>query len=80
MFLLSRIMVSLVVMIGLLVAVPSAHAGVGFQPVSPEELRMTSEPQAPGAPAIILYRQVDRDDFGRTAHGGARLIGEEVGE
>jgi len=39
-----------------------------FQPVSPEELKMTSEPQAPGVPAIILYRQVDRDDSGRTAH------------
>jgi len=45
-----------------------AHAGVGFQPVAPEELKMTSEPQAPGAPAIILYRQVDRDDNGRTSH------------
>jgi hypothetical protein len=40
----------------------------GFQPVSPEELKMTSEPQAPGAAAIILYRQVDRDDNGRTSH------------
>jgi len=39
-----------------------------FQPVSPEELKMTSEQQAPGAPAVILYRQVDRDDSGRTAH------------
>jgi len=29
---------------------------------------MTSEPKAPGAPAIILFRQVDRDDRGRTAH------------
>src|SRR5580765_2470448 len=29
---------------------------------------MTSEPLAPGAPAIILYRQVDRDDSGLTAH------------
>ena len=29
---------------------------------------MTSEPQAPGAPAIILYRQIDRDDNGRTSH------------
>ncbi len=29
---------------------------------------MTSESQAPGAPAIILYRQVDRDDTGLTAH------------
>ena len=39
-----------------------------FQPVSPEELKMTSEQQASGAPAVILYRQVDRDDSGRTAH------------
>jgi uncharacterized protein DUF3857 len=29
---------------------------------------MGSEPLAPGAPAIILYRQVDRDDRGLTAH------------
>jgi hypothetical protein len=40
----------------------TAHAGTGFQPVSPEELKMTSEPLAPGAPAIILYREVYRDD------------------
>jgi uncharacterized protein DUF3857 len=45
-----------------------ARAGVGFQPVSPEELKMTSEALAPGAPAIILYRQVDRDDNARTSH------------
>ena len=44
------------------------RAGEGFQPISPEELKMTSEPLAPGAPAIILYRQVDRDDNGRTSH------------
>lgn len=31
-------------------------------PVTPEELRLTSEPKAPGAAAIYLYRQVDRDD------------------
>lgn len=41
---------------------------IGFQPVSPDELKMTSEPKAPGAPAIILFREVDRDDRGRTAH------------
>jgi len=29
---------------------------------------MTIEPLAPGAPAVILYRQVDRDDNGRTSH------------
>ncbi|MGO8794949.1 MAG: DUF3857 domain-containing protein [Candidatus Sulfotelmatobacter sp.] len=53
--------------IGLVLAVGNfrpgtVHAGVGFQPPNPEELKMTSEPLAPGAPAIILYRQVDRDD------------------
>ena len=36
--------------------------------VTPEELKMTSEPLAPGAPAIILYREVNRDDTGLTAH------------
>jgi hypothetical protein len=46
----------------------SAWAGIGFQPVNPEELKMTSEPQAPGAPAVILFRQVDRDDNRYTPH------------
>ena len=31
-------------------------------PISPDEMKMTSEPEVPGAPAIILYREVDRDD------------------
>jgi Domain of Unknown Function with PDB structure (DUF3857)/Transglutaminase-like superfamily len=47
---------------------PIVRAGDGFQSVSSEELKMTSEPLAPGAPAIILFRQVDRDDSGLTAH------------
>src|ERR1022692_858623 len=37
-------------------------AGQEFQPIVPSELQMTSEPLAPGAPAIILERRVDRDD------------------
>jgi len=41
---------------------PTAGWAVGFQPVNPDELKMTSEPLAPGAHAIILYRQVDRVD------------------
>lgn len=45
-----------------------ARASVGFQPVSPDELKMTVEPKAPGAMAVILYRQVDRDDTARIAH------------
>lgn len=31
-------------------------------PVTPEELQLKSEPKAPAAAAIFLYRQVDRDD------------------
>ena len=45
-----------------------AQAGVQFQPVSQEELKMTSEPNAPGAQAIILYRELQRDDCGPTCH------------
>ena len=48
-------------------AVPAA-AYIGFQPVASDELKMTSEPQAPGAPAVILFKQVDRDDNIRTSH------------
>jgi hypothetical protein len=47
---------------------PLRANAVGFQPVSPDELKMTSEPKAPGASAIVLYRQVDRDDNGVTSH------------
>jgi hypothetical protein len=44
-------------------------AGDEWQPITQEELKMTSEPKAPGAPAIILYRQIDRDDSNsRTPH------------
>jgi hypothetical protein len=46
----------------------TVRAGEGYPPITPEELKMTSEPLAPGAPAIILYRQVDRDDNGKTSH------------
>jgi len=35
-----------------------------WQPIDPAELKMTGEPKAPGAPAIYLYRQVDRNDSG----------------
>jgi hypothetical protein len=45
-----------------------ARAGIGFQPVNAEELKMKSEPLAPGAPAIILFRQVDRSDDRYTPH------------
>jgi hypothetical protein len=53
--------------VAFLFAIHDAKA-IGFQPVSPDELKMTSEPLAPGAPAIILYRQVDKDDNIHTPH------------
>jgi hypothetical protein len=39
----------------------SAHAE-SWLPITPEELQMKSEPNAPAAAAIYLYRQIDRDD------------------
>lgn len=42
---------------------PLSWAADDWLPISSEELKMTSEPKAPGAPAIFLYRQVDRDDL-----------------
>jgi hypothetical protein len=41
---------------------PAKLSAVGFRPISPEELKMTAEPAAPGAPAIILYQELYRDD------------------
>ncbi len=43
-------------------------SGDEWKPISPEELKMTSVPEAPGAPAVFLYRQVDRDDSARAGH------------
>lgn len=42
--------------------VGTSSAADEWLPISQEELKMTSVPEAPGAPAVILYRQVDRDD------------------
>src|SRR5579864_3339270 len=52
----------------------NAYAGVKFQPVSQEELKMTSEPLVPGAPVIILYREVQRDDCVMCQSKGASLL------
>jgi hypothetical protein len=40
---------------------------------------MTSEPKAPGAPAIYLYRQVDRDDVNghQTVYERVKILSEE---
>jgi Domain of Unknown Function with PDB structure (DUF3857) len=42
-------------------------SGDEWQPISQEELKMTSMPEAPGAPAVYLYRQVDRNDSNRAS-------------
>ncbi len=55
-----------------------AQASVGFQPVDSAELQMTSEPLAPGAPAINFFREVDRDDLGRGSHGGVTVMDNEA--
>ncbi len=58
----------LLVLIGVTTAVRPLSAWGQWQPVSQDELKMTSVPEAPGAPAVILYRQVDRDDNSKTGH------------
>ena len=50
-----------------------------WQPVTAEELSMTKEPKAPGAPAIYLYRQVDRDDsnFVELVYARIKILSDE---
>lgn len=52
---------------------PLAHATDDWLPINPNELKMTSVPKAPGAPAIYLYRQVDRDDVENREKNYARI-------
>src|SRR5258708_32224753 len=47
-------------------------SGDEWLPILPEELKMTSMPEAPGAPAVFLYRQVDRNDLGIQRGRGAK--------
>ena len=52
----------------IVLANPSALRAIDFQPPSAEELKMTGDPKAPGAPAIILFRELDRDDYGLSTY------------
>ena len=63
----SLVLVSLL-FVFITILAPNTAWAVGFQAVSPDELKMTSEPKARGAPALILFREVDGDDRGQTAH------------
>ena len=51
-----------VMLVGIMLRRVGQVSGDEWQPISQDELKMTGEPKAPGAPAIILFRQVDRDD------------------
>ena len=69
---------SAILLIAALAAAPAwerkaAVTGDDWLPITPEELAMTAEPQAPGAPAIYLYRQVDRDDNAARENVYARI-------
>jgi Domain of Unknown Function with PDB structure (DUF3857) len=56
-----------------------AYAAEDWLPISQDELKMTSEPKAPGAPAIYLYRQVDGDDVSghQTVYERIKILSEE---
>jgi hypothetical protein len=58
---------------------PFARATDDWLPITSDELKMTSEPKAPGAPAIYLYRQVDCDDqtFRQTIYERIKIFSEE---
>ena len=48
----------------LFLAIPALLSAQSFQPISPDELKMTSDPKAPGADAVYLdIRDVSNDDM-----------------
>ena len=64
---------ALLLFLFVLTMVVSSVCADDWQPITPEELQMTSEPLAPGAPAIYLYRQVDREDAGSREYHYLRI-------
>src|SRR5262249_38753662 len=56
-----------------------AAAAEDWLPLSQEDLKMTSEPKAPGAPAVYLYRQVDRSDsaYHETVYERLKILTDE---
>ena len=66
---LCRQVIHTALLLGFLAAVGIRSVGADdWQPISQDELKMTSLPEAPGAPAVVLYRQVDRDDNAKTGN------------
>ncbi len=69
-----------VLLLAISLAGPSlCRASEDWLPINPDELKMTSEPKAPGAQAIYLYRQVDRDDvmFREKNYARIKILTEE---
>src|SRR5271154_2235570 len=58
---------TLTLLVAVIGASQSAHTEE-WRPIGADELQMASEPQAPLAPAICLYRQVDRNDARGSEH------------
>jgi uncharacterized protein DUF3857 len=54
---------------------PTLASAADWPPIKPEELKMTDLPEAAGAPAVILFRQVDREDklYGSSEHVYVRI-------
>lgn len=46
----------------LLFLLPCFSSAADFQPIAPEEMKLTEVPGHPGAPAIVLYREEKDDD------------------
>lgn len=59
--------------IGLLAAVSPAVVCAQFQPPNPDELKMTSDPKAPGAAAVYLEMQETDNDTQRSQNYYARI-------
>jgi hypothetical protein len=69
---------------GLLIVLPLCAGSMAVHaedwlPISSEELQMNSAPKAPSAPAVYLYRQVDRDDTApsETSYERIKILTEE---
>jgi hypothetical protein len=62
-----------VVLIAAALALPARSTAQRFQEPTKEELQMTVDPKAPGAPAVFLYREVSTDNHNHTVSNYARI-------
>ena len=54
-------------------SLPQAGAAQKFQQPTKEELQMTSDPKAPGAEAVYLFRQIEMDNYSHYISSYARI-------